>query len=854
MRQFVSTITQGLALRRLKRAARKAEAQAQAIRSLSDDALVTEFRSLGVPTRKTMVRSLALVREAAHRSIDLRPYPVQLMGAAALFDGVIAEMKTGEGKTLVIALAAAMAALGGEGVHVAVPNEYLAMRDAETMGPLYAFLGLTVGVSLADMSREEKQAAYAADITYAVHSELAFDYLRDHLVAASEQRVQRGLHFAIVDEADSILIDEARTPLIISQPAEDDSELVRIADFAVRPLRLNVDVTVDEAQKLAVLTEAGMDRIGAWLAHQGIVPTPQALYDPRHLHLMRYITAALRARFVYRKDQDYLIKDGQIQIIDPSTGRILRGRRWQHGLHQAIEAKEGLVIQPEMETAAEITYQSYFRLYRQFSGLTGTAVTAAEEFEAIYGRPVIEIPTNRPIIRRDLPDLLFSDYAAKFHAIVDDVVEQRKKGRPVLIGAGSVEESEALSAWLTWAGVPHRVLNARQNAEEAEIIADAGLPGAVTVATNMAGRGTDILLGGHDTSDPGHAARRAQVVAAGGLHVIGTQRMESRRVDDQLRGRAGRQGDPGSSRFYLSLDDDLLRVHGAKEFGTLAALFSRGRSETGLYSRMIDKIVRRAQRRIESAHFGARQQLFATDAVLSQQRAAVYELRNALLEGDIEVGYVESLIAASASRLVDAYIHAQTPADQWETLTLKASLKEAYGVDLPLLRWVSVEQLSANEIKDRVVEAVIERYRSHRAEASPESLTDRERIALLSALDRAWRQQLTELDALREGIYLRAYAQQNPVYVFAREARAAFHTFERVYEDAAVGYLWKLMGAEGGLTAIDTELVAPCVTEAVSPRTPTTPALTARPPIRRLAPCPCGSGLRYKHCHGRLLS
>lgn len=837
---FVASFLQRRSLRRLRKTALRAESLAETVRALSDEQLTETFQALGVPTRKTMHESLAYVQEAAFRTLKLRPYTVQLMGAAALFDGVIAEMKTGEGKTLVVALAAAMAALAKKGVHVAVPNPYLAQRDAEAMRPFFEFLGLTVAVNTPEKTREEKQAAYAADITYSVHSELGFDYLRDHLVARADQRVQRGLHFAIIDEADLILIDEARTPLVISQMAPDDSRLVQWADAAVQPLVRDADVVVDEAQKLATLTEQGMDKVSTFLANHRVIPNARALFQPTHLFWMRYITAALRARFVYRRDQDYLVHEGKVHIIDASTGRVLQGRQWQHGLHQAIEAKERLQIQPETETVAEITYQNYFGLYTHLAGVTGTATPAAEEFETIYGRQVLEIPTHRPVIRQDHVDLLFKDRASKFLAIVDDVVEQRAKGRPVLIGAGSVEESEALSKWLTWAGVPHRVLNARQHAEEAQIIADAGLPGAVTVATSMAGRGTDILLGGHDTSDPAHADRRAQVVAAGGLHVIGTQRLESRRVDDQLRGRAGRQGDPGSSRFYLSLEDDLLRVYGAKHIEALAALTGQDEGQ-GQHSKLIDKVVRRSQQKIEAAHFSARHQMSQTDDVLAQQRAAVYALRNEILENRLGLDYVETLIEGAVARTIDAYVSEQIPAENWELLTLKSTLSEAYNVNLPVMRWATVDSLSAQEIRQRAIEAVLESYRAARAQTAESQLTEREQLALLTALDRAWREHLSDLDAIREGIHLRSFAQQNPVYMFAKEARNAFEAFQENYESSAVGFIWKLMKSEGGLEQqVEVPEAAPKAPQAKAPR------------IRRLSPCPCGSNKRFKYCHGAL--
>jgi len=863
----------GRPLRRLRRVARRAEALAQALKSLPNEALLERFRALRATTRAELAESLALAREASRRTLGLTPFPVQLMGAAAILDEMIAEMKTGEGKTLVIALAAAMAAREGRGVHIAVPNPYLAQRDATTMRAFYEFLGFTVGVSLPGMDLAEKQAAYAADITYAVHSELGFDYLRDHLVAHPNERVQRGLHFAIVDEADSILIDEARTPLVISQPAEDDSRLVMLADEAVRPLQPGADVHVETSELNATLTEQGMDRVGAWLTARHVIPQPQALFEPKNLHLMRYITAALRAHFVFRRDQHYLVRDGQVHIIDPATGRVLPGRRWQRGLHQAIEAKEGLPIQPEMETTAEITYQHYFGLYSHMAGLTGTAASAREEFETIYRRPVVVIPTHRPMIRLDLPDLLFVDRAAKFRAIVDDVVEQREKGRPVLIGAASVEESEALSAWLNWAGVPHRVLNARRPEEEAEIIADAGLPGQVTVATAMAGRGTDIMLGGHDDGSSEHAERRQQVIEAGGLHVIGTQRQESRRVDDQLRGRAGRQGDPGSSRFYLSLEDDLLRLYGTQQLDALTMLARRDTTGLGVYSRLIDRAVRAAQRKIESAHFSARHQLSLTDGAIALQRAAVYALRNEILENRIGLEYVEALIESHVHRIVDAYVDPTQPQEKWELVTLKTPLSEAFGVDLPVMRWAMVEGASPADMRTLASTEVRKTYHAARGDVPSDRLTEHERLALLAALDRAWREQLTELDAIREGIFLRGFAQENPAYAFAREARGAFEAFRQAFEDGAVGYLWRLIRPAPSRTASASIATAaasaapvasaspdtntPTISDANWPRGPDGKYLIAVRWLRaahaaRLAPCPCGSGRRFKHCHGQL--
>jgi len=776
---------------------------------------------------------LGLLREAAARSLDLRPYPAQLMAAAVLFNGVVAEMKTGEGKTLAIAMTAAIAAQAGKGVHVVTPNPYLAARDSEAMRPMFDLLALTVGVTLPGQNLTQKKEAYGADITYGVHSEFVFDYLRDHLAAYPHQRVQRGLYFVIVDEADSILIDEAGTPLIISEVSSDTLGFVRLADEAVQALCPERDVVVNDKERLAQLTESGYERIGKWLKDRGLISHEQALYTEEQLHLMRHVDAALRARFIYRPDRDYVVHDGEVLIIDEATGRTLPGRRWQGGVHQAVEAVAGVPLRPESQTVAETTYQSYFRLYEHLAGITGTAVRAAEEFEELYGRTILVIPTHRPVIREDFPDLLYINRATKFQGILEDVYVRHHRGQPVLIGTGSVEESEALSKWFEWARLPHRVLNARQTAQEADIIRDAGLPGAITIATNMAGRGTDIHLGGHPEATVEWRDRKERVLLAGGLHVIGTQRHESRRVDEQLRGRAGRQGDPGSSRFYLSLEDNLLCIFGARHLGDLRHLLNS--AQDGIWSALLDRTVRRAQQTLEATAFATRRDLFRFDRVITQQRNLVYALRCALLEADIGVSTIETIFTEAVGRLVDTYVEPTSDLADGDLTALIETLRVLYHFNIqPQEELTLGAQVSGSAVKAYCVSASLQAYRKMR-ESNSEALNEQERLSLLTALDRTWREQLIYLDALREGIHLRSVAQQDPYHSFAKEAAAAFEQFQCEYEDTAAVLLTALPGTH-------------------SVQSPNRAhSLTVMPsPLSRLALCPCGSQRRFKHCHGAL--
>ena len=809
-------------LRKLKRITAIANKHLKDIKHIDDELIKSTFQALSAESTLGFPLALALAQEAATRSLGLSPFPVQVMAAAVLFDGVIAEMKTGEGKTLAIALAAAVAACSYKSVHIATPNPYLATRDCGSMRPFYEALGFTVGVTLPGQSTHDKKAAYACNITYGVHSELAFDYLRDNLVLNSAHRVQRGLDFVIVDEADSILIDEARTPLIISQQAKEQVDLVLIADGVVRKLDVRKDLSIDEKEKLALLTEEGFEHVGAILKQRGIISDEQDLYKPERLLLMRAIEAALRGHFLYERDKNYVIKGAEVLIVDESSGRTLAGRRWQEGVHQAIEAKEKLPIRPEAQTIAEITYQSYFGLYRHLSGLTGTALSSAKEFLDVYGRKTIDIPTNLPCIRNDLPDLLFANREEKFKAIVEEVHERHSRGQPVLIGTGSVAESEAVSEWLKWANLPHNVLNARQNANEAQIIAEAGFPGAITVATNMAGRGTDIALGGHKDSSAKWAERHCEVLKSGGLHVLGTQRHESRRIDDQLRGRAGRQGDPGSSQFFLSLDDDLIRIFGVRYFENLGKLLGK-ENGTGVTSPVLAKIIRKAQGALEERNFSAREQLFRFDGVIARQRELVYALRNSIMDGPEGVSTLTHIFRSVLSELIESYSDSTTV----QLAPIKEALLGLYNLDIAAIEANQDEQLAVGALKEQLLDDSLRALVSRHIGEGPE-LSEYQKRVILTSIDSAWCDHLTHLDSLREGIHLRSMAQESPVHAFAIEAFKAFEAFIQRYQSDVVLRLCSEDSESSPNTSLGT------------------------PRLSRLTHCLCGSGIRYKHCHGRL--
>nr|WP_206211766.1 preprotein translocase subunit SecA [Wenzhouxiangella sp. XN24] len=853
--------------------------------------------------------AFALAREAAKRALGMRHFDVQLIGGMALHEGKISEMRTGEGKTLVATLPAYLNALSGKGVHIVTVNEYLAQRDAEWMGPVYETLGLTVGVIRSNQDPAEKHAAYGADITYGTNNEFGFDYLRDNLAFSLEQRSQRGLNFAIVDEVDSILIDEARTPLIISGPAEDSTETYLRVNQLVPQLEPQVekegpgDFSVDEKAKQAFLTEEGHAKVEALMASAGLIQPGESLYDARNIMLMQHLAAALRAHFIYRRDVEYIVKDGEVIIVDEFTGRTMPGRRWSDGLHQAIEAKEGVKVRQENQTLASITFQNFFRMYETLSGMTGTADTEAFEFQQIYGLEVVVIPTHRPMIRADHADLVYLTKKDKFDAILDDIRDCRERGQPVLVGTTSIETSELLSSVMTKEKIGHEVLNAKQHAREAEIVAQAGRPGAVTIATNMAGRGTDIVLGGSIVADLDAAgddpekqakvkeewqARHQQVIDAGGLHIIGTERHESRRIDNQLRGRSGRQGDPGSSRFYLSMEDNLMRIFGEPE--KTKALLSRVGMKEGevIESRMLSRQIERAQRKVEAHNFDIRKQLLKYDDVANDQRRVIYGQRTELMEaeeiGDSIAGIREEVV----NDLVERFVPANSVEEQWDIEGLEKQLDIDFGFTLDLAAWIKEDpDADPERIAARVLEEADRRYEEKVEKIGDKVMRQFEKAVMLQQLDVQWKEHLAAMDYLRQGIHLRGYAQKNPEQEYKREAFQMFSdmldrvkrdvisivsrvqirsqeevdAIERQRREAAAMKLQLQHGEAQSATGGPGPGSAPGAGPgpvAQRARPPAAGAEAAEPFVRperkvgRNEPCPCGSGKKYKHCHGQL--
>lgn len=854
------------------------------MKALSDEQLkakTAEFRQRladGASLDSLLPEAFAVVREASFRVLGMRHFDVQLIGGMVLNDGKIAEMRTGEGKTLTATLAVYLNALPGKGAHVVTVNDYLASRDAAWMGKVYNFLGMSVGTILSNQPNDQKQAAYAADITYGTNNEFGFDYLRDNMEYETGARRQRGLFFAIVDEVDSILIDEARTPLIISGPAEGSTDIYvaidKIPDMLVRQKQEKGegDYWVDEKQHTVQLSEAGHEKVEKIMVDMGLLPAGQSLYSPTNIMLLHYLNAALRAHTLFVKDQHYVVQNGEVIIVDEFTGRLMKGRRWSDGLHQAVEAKEGVEIQQENQTFASITFQNYFRMYEKLSGMTGTADTEAYEFQEIYGLETVVIPTHRMMIRDDQQDKVYRTAKEKYKAIVDDVKECYGRGQPVLVGTTSIENSELISDMLTKAGIPHNVLNAKQHEREAQIVMEAGRPGMVTIATNMAGRGTDIVLGGgiskaleqidndETLSEEQKKAQKEEikakwqvdhdrVVELGGLRIIGSERHESRRIDNQLRGRSGRQGDPGSSRFYLSMEDPLLRIFAGEK---MQALMNKLRLPEGeaIEAGIVSRSIETAQRKVESRNFDIRKQLLEYDDVANDQRKEIYALRNEILENKDVSGPVKELRDGYFTSLFRHYVPADTVEEQWDLEGLEKELKEQWNLDVPLKATLEKSESSDDqELLDMLLAATNKVYDEKVALFGHEAFAQFERNVLLQFLDQRWREHLSQLDMLRQGIYLRGYAQKQPKQEYKREA---FELFANLLETVGADVTRVLMNVQ--IRQPEPEEVAAAQQEAQAPAQQEALPQEEDPfaHVGRNDPCPCGSGKKFKDCHGKL--
>jgi len=938
------------------------------LEALSDGALADRTPAIrqrvadGASLDSVLPEAFALVREASRRALGLRHFDVQLIGGLTLHEGKIAEMRTGEGKTLVATLPAYLNALGGQAVHIITVNDYLAQRDADWMAPIYRFLGLEVGVVKAGQSPEEKRLAYAADITYGTNNEFGFDYLRDNLAFRLEDRAQRDLTFAIVDEVDSILIDEARTPLIISGRSEentdlyvninrlvpslklhsppdgavnDDIEATKVSligvsgddlgkmtidaaraqaaggnhhlveiDATTKPPRCQLiepgDYTVDEKAKQAHLTEEGHERVERLLEKEGILAEGESLYDPGNIRLMHHLTAALRAHGIFKREVDYIIKDGEVVIVDEFTGRTMAGRRWSDGLHQAIEAKEGVRVKEENQTVASITFQNYFRLYSKLAGMTGTADTEAYEFQQIYGLEVVVIPTHQDMVRDDGADLVYLTQKDKFDAIIEDIEDCRERGQPVLVGTTSIETSEYLSDLLKQQKVSHQVLNAKYHEHEAQIIVDAGRPGSVTIATNMAGRGTDIVLGGNleaelsawkesDGDTQGlrdeWQQRHDQVLEAGGLHIVGTERHESRRIDNQLRGRSGRQGDAGSSRFYLSMEDNLMRIFGDPE--RTKRLLSRAGMQQGeaIESRMLSKQIERAQRKVEAHNFDMRKQLLEYDDVANDQRKVVYQQRSELMEADDIADAVVAIRREVVNAVIDGYVPPESVEELWDTSGLSTALEREFGTSVDVVSILEGDhKVGEADLRDKALALIEGDYDAKVKSVGTPVIRELEKGVMLRQLDMHWKEHIGALDYLRQGIHLRGYAQKNPKQEYKREAFEMFgDTLDRVKHDA-ISILSKVqIRHPEDVTAVEPprsdpgsmqfqHAAAPSIAAPPAPQPqprqrapsrlgvpkaqaqaePVTPFVRDQPKLGRNQPCHCGSGKKFKHCHGRL--
>ncbi|MFM2185836.1 MAG: preprotein translocase subunit SecA [Burkholderiaceae bacterium] len=875
-----------------------------ALRAFTDE--LKQRVSGSTPLDEVLPEAFALTREAGKRTLKMRHFDVQLIGGMALHDGKIAEMRTGEGKTLMATLPVVLNALAGNGVHVVTVNDYLARRDAEWMGRLYNFLGLSVGVNVPGMDREAKQAAYNADVTYGTNNEFGFDYLRDNMVYETRDRVQRTLHYGIVDEVDSILIDEARTPLIISGQAEDHTELYVRINAVVPGLKRQIgeadprtgqgviepgDFTVDEKSHQVYLTDAGHEHAEQLLAEAGLLPEGASLYDAANVTLMHHVYAALRAHHLYNRDQHYVVQSGEVVIVDEFTGRLMSGRRWSDGLHQAVEAKEGVAIQSENQTMASITFQNYFRMYGKLSGMTGTADTEAYEFQEIYGLETVVIPPNKPTVRRDENDLVYKTAQEKYNAVITDIRECHARGQPVLVGTTSIENSELLSSLLQQAELPHQVLNAKQHAKEAEIVAQAGRPGMITIATNMAGRGTDIVLGGSVEkqvqfieADPALPdAVKAERIATlhtewqglhdkvkdeGGLRIIATERHESRRIDNQLRGRSGRQGDPGSSRFYLSLDDPLMRIFAGDR---VRAIMDRLKMPEGeaIEAGIVTRSIEGAQRKVEARNFDVRKQLLEYDDVSNDQRKVIYQQRNEILEAASLKDTIAHLRHGALTQVVRLHVPEESLEEQWDLPNLERVLREEWTLDLPLSQIVQgSDSITDEEILEKVLQAADDLFQTKLDIVGEEQFTPFMRMVLLQSMDTHWREHLSALDYLRQGIHLRGYAQKNPKQEYKREA---FELFSQLLDVVKLEVTRTLLTVriQTREQAEELERAAQAIEDSasqlsnvtythpnedgsVSSETDPTTVAADLPRVGRNDPCPCGSGKKYKQCHGKL--
>jgi preprotein translocase subunit SecA len=904
------------------RVVRKINAFEPGLQALSDADLAAktvQFReqiAAGKTVDDLLPEAFAVVREASHRTLGLRHFDVQLIGGMVLHNGRIAEMRTGEGKTLVATLAAYLNALPGKGTHIVTVNEYLAQRDADWMAPIYNFLGMSVGVVKAGLSSEEKRAAYGSDITYGTNNEFGFDYLRDNLAFRIEDRMQRELAYAIVDEVDSILIDEARTPLIISGPAEESTDLyLKINEIVPRLKKQQEeegpgDFWADEKSKQAYLSDEGHEHVEELFQQAGLLQEGQSLYDPANIRLMHHLNAALRAHAMYRRDVEYIVRNGEVIIVDEFTGRTMPGRRWSDGLHQAVEAKEGVRVREENQTVASITFQNFFRMYGKLAGMTGTADTEAYEFQQIYGLEVVVIPTHRPMIRDDAPDLVYLTQKDKYEAIIEDIRECVKRGQPALVGTTSVETSELLAGLLKKEGIEHNVLNAKQHEKEAHIVTQAGRPGTVTIATNMAGRGTDIVLGGSLKAelaaiDPADTATRAAaeaewkkrheaVVASGGLHIVGTERHESRRIDNQLRGRSGRQGDPGSSRFFLSLEDNLMRIFGDPD-RTKRWLQTAGMKEGEVIeSKMLSRQIERAQRKVEAYNFDLRKNLLEYDDVANDQRKVIYQQRTELMAADDISDSVTGIRAEVVNDIIDQFVPRESPEEEWNLDGLREAIAKDFLVDLDPKDWLAQdENLAETGLRERVVNAVEGAYQAKVESVGAPVMRHLEKAVMLQELDRHWRDHLGAMDYLRQGIHLRAYAQKNPKQEYKREAFELFGALlDRIKHDT-ISLLSRLQvrseaeieeqerererqlarklelqhaSAQSVLSSDSAQAAPQGAPPGFMPQqgfgggggpgplasAPPEPIVREGRKVGRNEPCPCGSGKKYKHCHGQL--